>query len=149
MDQNQPKESRTDRFIDLAAANTNEPPKPPAPAGLDAVWAVKSAACAVLFLALLGYFSVVCKAVLVDYLILLTPTVKATVPWLIKFAVSGSLLLVVLAVTAVLLRPAWVALLTYLAGAVLYALIIGGGLAGWIDARLTGLAGNAQRATSR
>ncbi len=142
MEQTQPKESRTDRFIDLSvadAAKSAEPPKHSSPAGYDTAWAVKSGACAVLLLASVTYFSFVCKAVLNDYMLLLSPTVKATVPWLVSFGVSAGLLLIMLAVTAVLLRPAWIGLLAYLAAAALFALAIGGGLAAWSAAAVTAL----------
>ncbi len=136
MDQDQPKESRTDRYVDLELADESAKKhpaqaRPSAASKHDVGYAVKTTVCVFLLLAAIGYFSLICKALMNDYLLVLSPTAKETVPWLIRLAVSGGLVIMMVCVTAVLLRPTWIPLLAYMAGAVLFALVIGSGLTAW------------------
>lgn len=85
----------------------------------DVGYIIRVCACVLVFLIAVIYFSYSCKTLANNYFLV------AAAPWLIKFAVASILFMVVLAVTVVLLRPFWIAIITYGLGAVLYAFMVG------------------------
>ena len=87
--------------------------------GIDVGYIIRIFACILAFLAAIIYFSYSCRVLVGNYLTI------ATVSWLINFAVASVLLMIMLSVTVVLLRPFWIAVITYGLGAVLYALMVG------------------------
>ncbi|MEK7172319.1 MAG: hypothetical protein AAB739_05435 [Patescibacteria group bacterium] len=96
--------------------------------GIDVGYIIRIFACILAFLAAIIYFSYSCRVLVGNYLTI------ATVSWLINFAVASVLLMIMLSVTVVLLRPFWIAVITYGLGAVLYALMVGFSIAAWITA---------------
>lgn len=86
---------------------------------VDVGYFIRISACILAFLAAIIYFSYLCKALVNNYFLV------AAAPWLIKFAVASILFMVVLSVTVVLIRPFWIAIITYGLGAVLYAFMVG------------------------
>ncbi|MBI5152153.1 hypothetical protein HZA39_01345 [Candidatus Peregrinibacteria bacterium] len=98
---------------------------------------IKTAACIAVFFASMAFFSLMCKALVDNYIFLIAPTMKITVPWLIKLGISVLLILITLGIVAVLVRPVWLAIATLAAGSILYPLIAGGGYITWILAAVS------------
>lgn len=103
---------------------------------LDAVVVAKTACCVIFFIVCVGFFAKVSAALSNDYFLLIMPTAGKTIPWLIRLAISSLLFAVSAGVVAVIVRPIWIAVLTYLVGAFLYVLIAGSSSATWIVAAI-------------
>jgi len=89
----------------------------------------------VTILALLGsivYFSVICRNLVNDYFIILTPTVKTTVPLAIHLCVSALLVAMMVGINEVLVRPRWLVFVTILLATMAYVITIGPNKASWI-----------------
>jgi len=95
---------------------------------IDIGYIIRISSCILAFLGTVIYFSYSCKIIVNNYLTI------ATVSWLINCAVASVLFMIMLSVTAVLLRPFWIAIITYGAGAILFALMVGSAAAMWIAA---------------
>lgn len=87
---------------------------------------VKLIACIAAFIAAMTFFSIMCARLVNNYFI--------TVDWFVNFGISALLIFIMLGVTAVLVRPFWLALATYFSGAVIYAVFTGMGIVSWIAA---------------
>lgn len=95
---------------------------------IDVGYIIRISVCILAFLAAIIYFSYSCKTLASNYLTI------TTVPWLINFAVASVLFIIILSVTVVLIRPFWIAIITYGLGAVLYAFMVGFSMAVLITA---------------
>ncbi len=105
-----------------------------APSKIDAGYVIKSSACILLFFAAVAFFSYVCRQLSDNYMLLLMPTTYATVAWLVNLGVSVFLLVIMAGIVAVLVRPYWLVIATFVVSAVLYPLIMGSSNAVWITA---------------
>lgn len=103
----------------------------------DIGYIIKTTVCIAVFLASMVFFSLMCKTLVDNYVFLIAPTMKITVPWLIEVGVSVLLILITLGIVAVLVRPVWLAIATLAVGSILYPLIAGGGYIQWILAAVS------------
>jgi len=71
----------------------------------DVPYFIKTAACLAIFLASQAFFYATCRELRDHYLILLAPSYAATIPFLIRLAVSIFLAIMASGVIAVLIRP--------------------------------------------
>lgn len=94
----------------------------------DVGYFIRICACILAFLIAAIYFSYSCKTLVNNYFLV------TTVPWLINFTVATVLFIIILSVTVVLLRPFWIAIITYGLSAVLYTFIVSFSIAVWITA---------------
>jgi len=104
---------------------------------VDLGYVIRTAVCVLAFLAAAAYFFYVCKGVADNYLLFTSFTVHAAILWFVNFAVSAALFIVMLGVTAALVRPKWVAMIVYAVSAVLYVFFVGSSLAVWITAAVS------------
>lgn len=95
---------------------------------------IKTLVCVIAFLASVLFFAQVCNDLVGNYLILILPTVKITVPWLVQLCVAVLLIIVTLGITAVLVRPLWLTLIIYFLGSMVFALFTEGSPSVWIAA---------------
>lgn len=100
---------------------------------------VKTIACALVFFATIFAFAYVSSELLNNYMMLIFPTGKVFWMWVLRLSIYALLVLVMLGVVSVLVRPMWVAMLVSVLGAVLYALVCGGGVAIWISSGIFAL----------
>lgn len=100
----------------------------------DVGYIIKTAVCIVAFFASIIFFSYECKALIDNYIILIMPTAKITVPWMIKLGISSLLFLITIGIVAILVRPIWLAIATCGVGMVFWALIVWAGYLPWIIA---------------
>lgn len=101
---------------------------------IDAVVVAKTSICVILLIVCVGFFAKVSASLSDDYFLLIMPTAAKTIPWLIRLAISSLLFAVSAGVVAVIVRPVWVAVLTYLAGAFVYVFVVGANNTTWIVA---------------
>lgn len=104
------------------------------PSKIDAGYVIKTIVCILLFLASVAFFAYVCRQLSDNYMLLLIPTTYATVTWLGNLGVAILFLAIMAGVVAILVRPYWLVIVTFLLSAVLYPLIVGPSLATWIVA---------------
>lgn len=100
----------------------------------DFVPLIKMIVCIVAFFATIFAFAVVSKELLNNYMMLILPTAKVLGMWVLWLCIDVLLVLLMLGIISVLVRPKWIAMLISVLGAVLYALVCGGGIAIWISA---------------
>lgn len=101
---------------------------------IDAVVVAKTSVIIIAFIICVIFFTKISAALSEDYFLLIMPTAGKTIPWLIRLAISSLLFAMSAGVVAVIIRPIWIAVLTYLAGAFLYALVAGSSGTTWIVA---------------
>lgn len=95
---------------------------------------VKTATCVTLFVASMTFFADACADLMMNYSLLFAPSVDATVPWVVQIGISAFAVMLTFGLVATLVRPIALGAATMFAGAVVYALILGGGLAAWCAA---------------
>lgn len=100
----------------------------------DVVPIVKAVFCVLFFFVTVFAFAYVSKELLDNYMMLIIPTAKVLGMWVLWLCVDVLLVLLSLGIVSVLVRPKWIAILVSVFGAVLYALVCGGGMAIWIAA---------------
>jgi len=77
------------------------------------------------FLGSMIYFSVICRNLVNDYFIILTPAYKTSIPFTIHLCVSALILVLMIGIIEVLVRPRWVVFVTILLATIEYVFIIG------------------------
>lgn len=85
----------------------------------DIGYIIRIAVCCLAFLAAAAYFFYSCKILADNYLAI------ASMFWLVNFIAASIVFTVILALTVVLIRPFWIAIIAYGLGAVLYCFMIG------------------------
>lgn len=95
---------------------------------VDLGYVIRTAVCVLAFLAAAAYFFHVCSGVADNYLLFAGFTAHTAILWFVNFAVSAALFIITLGVTAALVRPTWVAMVTYVIAAGLYIFFVGSGL---------------------
>lgn len=85
---------------------------------------VKTALCVLAFLSTATFFSFTCRDLTNNYLLLLTPSYTATVPWLIQLSIASLLLATASGIVAVLVRPLWLTIVVYITGSALAGFVI-------------------------
>ncbi|MFA5948467.1 MAG: hypothetical protein WC806_05915 [Candidatus Gracilibacteria bacterium] len=104
---------------------------------IDVWYIVRTAVCVVAFLAAALYFAHVCGVVAGNYLILFSPELKTIISWFGSFVLSVILFIIMVGVTAALVRPTWIAMIAYAVSALLYILFVGANTATWIVAAVS------------
>lgn len=101
---------------------------------IDWGYIIRTASCVITFLIAAAYFSYTCSTVVNNYGLLFQPTSAAAISWFINFAISAALFIIMLGVTVALIRPIWIAMVTYAISAIMYVIFIGPNIATWITA---------------
>lgn len=101
---------------------------------VDLGYVIRTTVCALAFLASAVYFSYVCGGVADNYLLFASFTAHTAILWFVNFAVSAALFIIMLGVTAALVRPTWVAMVTYAVAAGLYIFFVGSGVVALVAA---------------
>lgn len=92
---------------------------------VDFGYVIRTTVCAAAFILAAAYFSSSCAGLAGNYLMLINFKSQVAISWLIHFLLSATLFIVMLGVTAALIRPMWIAMVTYLFSAVLYIRFLG------------------------
>lgn len=101
---------------------------------VDLGYVIRTAVCVLAFLAAASYFFHVCGGVADNYLLFTAFTKKTAIAWFVNFAVSAALFVIMLGVTAALVRPTWVAMATIAFAAGLYVFFVGSGVVTFVTA---------------
>lgn len=112
-----------------AAPKVSAPKKP-----LTTAHIIKVAACAVIFLVAMVLFSIVCRQVTNDYLMILLPKIDTIVSWLIRLSVCTLFLALMIGIIIVLERPFWLDAVLFFLAAVIFVFVLGTETAVWIAA---------------
>lgn len=101
---------------------------------VDSGYVIRTAVCVLAFLATAVYFFHLCSGVADNYLLFTAFTKKTAITWFVNFAVSAALFIIMLGVTAALVRPTWIAMAAYAVAAGLYIFFVGSGIVTWVAA---------------
>lgn len=104
------------------------------PFKISAGYVIKTVVCALLFLASVAFFAYICRQLSDNYMLLLIPTTSATATWFGNLGVAIFVLAIMAGVVAILVRPYWIVIVTFLASAVLFPLMVESTFSTWIVA---------------
>lgn len=101
---------------------------------VDLGYVIRTAVCVLAFLASAMYFFHVCGGVADNYLMFAGFTARTAILWFVNFAASAALFVIMIGVTAALIRPTWIAMATYAVAAGLYIFFVGSSVVTWVAA---------------